>query len=58
MISLTPRNDVPDYGAGERNRALQDALGKILPMLDKAGLIALIEPLGFIRDGVARRLQA
>lgn len=49
---------MPDYGAGERNRALEDALGKILPMLDKAGLIALIEPLGFIRDGVARRLQA
>jgi 2-keto-myo-inositol isomerase len=57
-ISLIPRNDAPDYGAGERGRALEEALGKILPMLDKAQLIGLIEPLGFTTSSLRHKADA
>jgi 2-keto-myo-inositol isomerase len=57
-ISLIPRNDAPDYGAGERDRALEESLGKILPMLDKAQLIGLIEPLGFTTSSLRHKADA
>ena len=46
-VSLIPRNDGRPQGDGERQANLQTALEAILPMLEEAGMIALIEPLGF-----------
>ncbi len=57
-ISLIPRNDAPQYGEGERKEALRRSLGEILPMLDKAGLIALIEPLGFTSSSLRLKADA
>lgn len=57
-ISLIPRNDAPSYAAGERDEALRRALGEILPMLDRAGLIGLIEPLGFVTSSLRRKADA
>lgn len=51
-ISLIPRNDAPKYAPGERDEALRRSLGEILPMIDKAGLVALIEPLGFVSSSL------
>lgn len=57
-ISLIPRNDAPRYGEDERDEALRRSLGEILPMLDKAGLIALIEPLGFPSSSLRLKADA
>lgn len=57
-ISLIPRNDAPHYAEGERDEALRRALGEILPILDKNGLIALIEPLGFVTSSLRRKADA
>jgi 2-keto-myo-inositol isomerase len=57
-ISLIPRNDAPHYAPGERDEALRRSLGEILPMLDKVGLVALIEPLGFISSSLRRKADA
>ncbi|MCP3465769.1 TIM barrel protein [Bradyrhizobium sp. CCGUVB23] len=46
-ISLIPRNDGRGLGAGERIGNLRLALREIAPMLEAAGMIALVEPLGF-----------
>ncbi len=46
-ISLIPRNDGEGTGAGERQGNLRFALREILPMLQDADLVALVEPLGF-----------
>ncbi|AID34992.2 TIM barrel protein (plasmid) [Mesorhizobium huakuii 7653R] len=57
-ISLIPRNDAPTYAAGGRDEALRRSLGEILPLLDRAGLIALIEPLGFITSSLRHKADA
>lgn len=57
-ISLIPRNDAPDYAEGERDEALRRSLGEILPMLDKAGLVALVEPLGFLTSSLRHKADA
>ncbi len=57
-ISLIPRNDAPRYAHGERDEALRRSLGEILPMLDRAGLIALIEPLGFTSSSLRLKSDA
>lgn len=46
-ISLIPRNDGTQTGDGERAARLREALAAALPMLDAAGMTALVEPLGF-----------
>ena len=57
-ISLIPRNDAPNYAPGEGNEALRRALGEILPMLEDSGLVALIEPLGFVTSSLRRKADA
>lgn len=57
-ISLIPRNDAPVYAGNERDEALRRALGEIIPMLDKAKLIALIEPLGFVTSSLRYKADA
>lgn len=46
-ISLIPRNDGQGTGNGERQANLRVALREVLPMLQEANMVALIEPLGF-----------
>ncbi len=46
-ISLIPRNDGTQTGEGERQANLRLAMKEVLPMLDAADMIALVEPLGF-----------
>jgi 2-keto-myo-inositol isomerase len=57
-ISLIPRNDAPRYANGERDEALRRSLGEILPMVDRANLVALIEPLGFVTSSLRRKADA
>ncbi|MBX3568716.1 MAG: TIM barrel protein [Rhizobiaceae bacterium] len=57
-VSLIPRNDAPRYAPGERDEALRRSLGEILPMLDRAGLVGLIEPLGFATSSLRRKADA
>ncbi|KPP87939.1 MAG: 2-keto-myo-inositol isomerase IolI [Rhodobacteraceae bacterium HLUCCA08] len=51
-ISLIPRNDGEGTGNGERQANLRIALKNIKPMLDEAGMVALVEPLGFLRSSL------
>jgi 2-keto-myo-inositol isomerase len=51
-ISLIPRNDGTGGANGERQANLRVALKAILPMLQDAGLVALVEPLGFWRSSL------
>ncbi|RUV17091.1 MULTISPECIES: TIM barrel protein [unclassified Mesorhizobium] len=57
-ISLIPRNDAPRYAEGEGDEALRRALGEILPMLEKANLVGLVEPLGFVTSSLRRKADA
>lgn len=57
-ISLIPRNDAPRYAEGERDDALRSSLGEILPMLDRANMIAFIEPLGFVTSSLRHKADA
>ena len=57
-ISLIPRNDAPQYREGERDEALRRSLGEILPMLEQAGMMALVEPLGFVTSSLRRKADA
>jgi len=51
-ISLIPRNDGTEIGNGERQAKLRVAMKAILPMLQDAEMIALVEPLGFLRSSL------
>ena len=51
-ISLIPCNDGTGLGNGERHANLRVALKAVRPMVDDAGLIALVEPLGFLRSSL------
>jgi 2-keto-myo-inositol isomerase len=46
-ISLIPRNDGRGMADGERQENARRALAAIRPMLEHAGMVALVEPLGF-----------
>ena len=46
-VALIPRNDNLGMGNGERQANLRLALRELKPMLEDAGLIGLVEPLGF-----------
>jgi 2-keto-myo-inositol isomerase len=56
-ISLIPRNDAPKWSVSERIGALREALREILPMLEKAGMAALIEPLGFVSSSLRSKAE-
>lgn len=51
-ISLIPRNDGTGLGNGERQANLRIALKGVLPLLRDAGMVALVEPLGFRRSSL------
>jgi 2-keto-myo-inositol isomerase len=57
-VSLIPRNDAPGWSDAERMNALRGAIAAILPMLDKADLVALIEPLGFTTSTLRSKSEA
>lgn len=56
-ISLIPRNDGTETGNGERHANLRIALKHIRPMVEDAGLVALIEPLGFARSSLRSKQE-
>jgi 2-keto-myo-inositol isomerase len=57
-ISLIPRNDAPVWSDAERMAALRGAIAAILPMLDRADMVALIEPLGFTTSTLRSKAEA
>ncbi|MCJ8521541.1 2-keto-myo-inositol isomerase [Pseudorhizobium tarimense] len=57
-ISLIPRNDAPVQSPGERAIDLRTALAAILPILAEAGILALIEPLGFTTSSLKYKREA
>jgi 2-keto-myo-inositol isomerase len=57
-ISLIPRNDAPVWSDAERILALRGAIAAILPMLEKADMVALIEPLGFTTSTLRSKAEA
>ncbi len=56
-ISLIPRNDGTALGNGERQGNLRIALKAIVPMLQDADLVALVEPLGFLRSSLRSKAE-
>jgi len=56
-ISLIPRNDGTGTGNGERQANLRVALKEIRPILADAGMIALVEPLGFRRSSLRSKAE-
>ncbi len=56
-ISLIPRNDGQGLGNGERIANLRLALREIKPMLEEADMIALVEPLGFLRSSLRSKAE-
>jgi 2-keto-myo-inositol isomerase len=48
-VSLIPRNDGRGMADGERQENARQALAAVRPMLEEAGMVALVEPLGFPR---------
>ncbi|MCC0029323.1 MAG: TIM barrel protein [Brucellaceae bacterium] len=57
-ISLIPSNDGAAMADTERLGKLRAALGEILPMLEKASMTALIEPLGFTTSSLRLKSEA
>ena len=56
-ISLIPRNDGSQTGNGERHANLRIALKNIRPLVEDAGLVALVEPLGFPRSSLRSKAE-
>ncbi|SFR45572.1 TIM barrel protein [Litoreibacter janthinus] len=56
-ISLIPRNDGSGLGNGERQANLRVAMKAILPMLRDAAMVALVEPLGFLRSSLRSKQE-
>lgn len=56
-ISLIPRNDGQGGANGERQANLRIALKEILPMLEAADMVALVEPLGFGRSSLRSKAE-
>ncbi|MBY5446090.1 TIM barrel protein [Rhizobium leguminosarum] len=46
-LVLVPKNDGTGCADGERKASLRQALAALKPMLEEAGIIGLVEPLGF-----------
>jgi 2-keto-myo-inositol isomerase len=51
-ISLIPRNDGTGLDIAARHSNLHVAMTAVLPMLQEAGMTALVEPLGFLRSSL------
>ena len=56
-ISLIPRNDGTALGNGERQANLRIALKGVLPLLRDAEMVALVEPLGFLRSSLRSKTE-
>jgi 2-keto-myo-inositol isomerase len=56
-ISLIPRNDGTGTGNDVRHANLRVAMKAILPMLQDAGITALVEPLGFLRSSLRSKTE-
>lgn len=56
-MSLIPRNDGTQTGDGERRVNLRIALSAIKPMLEAEGMVALVEPLGFLRSSLRSKTE-
>ncbi|WP_343080004.1 TIM barrel protein [Ostreiculturibacter nitratireducens] len=56
-ISLIPRNDGQGCGNGERQANLRIALREVMPMLQEAEMVALVEPLGFLRSSLRSKAE-
>lgn len=56
-ISLIPSNDGAKERDEKRHSDLRDALVRILPMLEEADLVALVEPLGFTTSSLRRKKE-
>lgn len=56
-INLIPRNDGQGKMNGERQANLRLALREIKPMLEEAGMTALVEPLGFELSSLRHKLE-
>ncbi|WP_292312308.1 TIM barrel protein, partial [Marivivens sp.] len=56
-ISLIPRNDGTQNANGERQANLRIALKEIKPMLEDSGMVALVEPLGFLRSSLRSKQE-
>jgi 2-keto-myo-inositol isomerase len=58
-LVLCPTNDLRDHRSAEqRHSDLVHALTQLKPLLDQAGLVGLVEPLGFEECAVRRKSQA
>ena len=57
-ISLIPRNDNAGMGNGERQANLRLSLRELKPMLEDAGLVGLVEPLGFATCPLRHKAEA
>jgi 2-keto-myo-inositol isomerase len=57
-ISLIPLNGPLPNGSKPSDGDLRRALGEILPILDKARLAALVEPLGFVNSSLRHKADA
>ena len=56
-ISLIPRNDGTGLADGERQQNVRVAMKAILPMLQDADIVALVEPLGFLRSSLRSKAE-
>lgn len=56
-ISLIPRNDGTGTADGERQANLARALAAVKPLLEAAGMVALVEPLGFRRSSLRSKAE-
>jgi 2-keto-myo-inositol isomerase len=56
-ISLIPRNDGHGTSVAERRENAATALREIRPMLEEAGLVALVEPLGFETSSLRHKAE-
>ena len=57
-VCLVPRNDGGGMADGERRASLRAALGGLVPMLEDAGLVGLVEPLGFESCALRHKSEA
>ncbi len=57
-ISLIPSNDGAEQPSERRLSDLRNALATIMPMLEEADLVALVEPLGFTTSSLRLKREA
>lgn len=57
-LVLVPTNDGTGLATGERQANLRIALQALAPMLEEAGIVGLVEPLGFQRCSLRRKREA